>query len=1089
MSQRPPLSIFSVLLLASVITALTFAAIYYTLQQKKAAEIGRLQAIADLKAEQLNNWLQERRNDARSLQLSQTIPSAYRRWLESNDGVIREELISHLQAIVNLGQFEGIRLLDGQGQLIWHSGHLPDNIDSALRTSYLSKTNRKEISLIDLFQDSEGHIHLDYVVPFHYPEGSIGPILILHTTPSNSILPSVSEWPIPSLSGEVVLFRRDGEDVLFLNPLKHAPDASMKLRWPVMDKALLAAQLARGKLGVSHVVEGKDYRHEPVFGVGRNISGTDWFLLAKLDSSEVYADAVYDFIWISLTGTLALLMGISGLYLLHQRQQLALARGIHEAQTERLQALQLLSAIAGSSTDAIYAKDREGHYLLFNKQAEIFTGKTMEEVLGRDDTLLFPADQAEMLMASDRMLITSNRVMTSRQVLETPQGGITFLTTKGPLRNEAGEVIGVFGISRDITALHKVEMDLREKESRLRALFETIPDLIWMKDPAGVYLACNPAFERFFGAEEPQILGKTDYDFVDKELADFFRANDQAAIEAGAPRSNEEWITFADDGHRALMLTTKAPIHDGDTTIGVLGIARDITQQRQVEKALLESVERFRLFYEQAPIAYESHDINGEILDINPAWLELLGFRRDQRDQVIGRPFTDFVVPEQRTLTHKRFEDFLAHGKSQGDEYDLQRQDGQIITVSRDGRAGHDAQGAFQQTHCVLHNITERRRHEQALTASESRYRELVDKMSDGVAVYEAVEDGRDFLFREYNRAGERIGRNSRQQVIGRRVTEAFPGIKELGLLDVLQRVWKSGKAERYPSHVYQDKRLILWVENYVYKLPSGEIVAVFNDITERKIAEIEVRRLNVELEKRVVERTAELEAANRELESFVYSVSHDLRAPLRGVTGFAQILTQRHRENLNEEGRHYLDNVVEASSYMGTLIEDLLQYSRTGRGSLQLRPVELGPILQGLKATLAERIEASGAKIAIDQPLATPLGDTTLIGQILSNLIDNALTYCKPGQSPKIGVASQRQENRVVITVSDDGIGIATEYHKKIFQVFQRLHNPDEYPGTGIGLAIVAKAARMMDGEVVVESALARGSRFSVVLPAAEIH
>jgi PAS domain S-box-containing protein len=133
-------------------------------------------------------------------------------------------------------------------------------------------------------------------------------------------------------------------------------------------------------------------------------------------------------------------------------------------------------------------------------------------------------------------------------------------------------------ISQDITSRRQSEMALRKSESHLRTLVKTIPDLIWLKDTNGVYLSCNPMFERFFGARETDIIGKTDYDFVDRELADFFRENDQKAMEAGKPTSNEEWVTFADDGHRAFLDTIKTPMYDSDgTLLGVLGIGRDNT--------------------------------------------------------------------------------------------------------------------------------------------------------------------------------------------------------------------------------------------------------------------------------------------------------------------------------------------------------------------------------------------------------------------------------------------------------------------------------------------------------------------------------
>jgi signal transduction histidine kinase len=257
-------------------------------------------------------------------------------------------------------------------------------------------------------------------------------------------------------------------------------------------------------------------------------------------------------------------------------------------------------------------------------------------------------------------------------------------------------------------------------------------------------------------------------------------------------------------------------------------------------------------------------------------------------------------------------------------------------------------------------------------------------------------------------------------------------------------------------------------------------------EIEERKRAEDEVRRLNVELEARVAERTAELTATNQELEAFSYSVSHDLRAPLRAITGFTQILTDHHGANLAPQGLDYLNKVLLASKRMDVLIQELLNYARTGRGAVRAVPVPLAPLVQQLESTFGTRLAAAGAHLEVTQPLATPLGDATLIEQILTNLVDNALKYRRREGTPEVRLSATAIGEHVLVQVADNGIGIPLEYQERIFQVFQRLHSEGEYPGTGIGLAIVAKAVRAMGGEVSVESSPGQGSTFSIRLPAA---
>jgi signal transduction histidine kinase len=244
----------------------------------------------------------------------------------------------------------------------------------------------------------------------------------------------------------------------------------------------------------------------------------------------------------------------------------------------------------------------------------------------------------------------------------------------------------------------------------------------------------------------------------------------------------------------------------------------------------------------------------------------------------------------------------------------------------------------------------------------------------------------------------------------------------------------------------------------------------------------LNLRRTQQELERR----TEQLTAANEELEAFAYSVSHDLRAPLRAINGFTQILTERCGASLPPDGIECLNKVQCASKRMDVLIQDLLTYARTGMGAVRAVPVPLLPLVQDLECMFGERLASTGAQFEVSQPLATPLGDPTLIEQILANLLDNALKYRRRDVVPELRLSATALGEQVLIQLADNGIGMPLEYQQKIFQVFQRLHHDHEYPGTGIGLAIVAKAARAMGGDVTVESSPGQGSTFSVRLPAA---
>lgn len=260
--------------------------------------------------------------------------------------------------------------------------------------------------------------------------------------------------------------------------------------------------------------------------------------------------------------------------------------------------------------------------------------------------------------------------------------------------------------------------------------------------------------------------------------------------------------------------------------------------------------------------------------------------------------------------------------------------------------------------------------------------------------------------------------------------------------------------------------------------------VMVAVDITARKQAEARLQQQARELDRLVRERTLKLQALNKELEAFAYSISHDLKAPLRAISGFAQIIARRHRNSLNNEGQRYIDYVVQGSERMATLIDALLAYARLGRQALTRRPVALQKVLQRVIHDLTEQIAATGARLQLPQDLPVVPGDITLLEQIFTNLLGNALKYRRPGVIPEIHLTWKDYGDYLELKLIDNGIGIPPEHHEKIFNVFQRLHSEAAYPGTGIGLAIVKKAVELLKGRVWVESIPDRGTTFAIKLP-----
>lgn len=257
----------------------------------------------------------------------------------------------------------------------------------------------------------------------------------------------------------------------------------------------------------------------------------------------------------------------------------------------------------------------------------------------------------------------------------------------------------------------------------------------------------------------------------------------------------------------------------------------------------------------------------------------------------------------------------------------------------------------------------------------------------------------------------------------------------------------------------------------------------ILADITERKTAEAAIQAMNATLERKVAERTEGLRAAVSELEAFTYTIAHDLRAPLRAIHRFSELLIDEYAGRLEAEGQGYAKRIIAGAEKMDTLIGDLLEYSRLAQSELKPRPI----LLSELVTELIRTSEPGSAEVVIDPGMPEVVADPVLLSQVLRNLFSNAVKFVAPETSPRVRISAARDQDRVVVSVVDNGIGIPPESRGRLFQVFERLGSAQGYPGTGIGLAIVRRAVDRMGGDCGVESAPGQGSRFWISLPARE--
>jgi len=480
--------------------------------------------------------------------------------------------------------------------------------------------------------------------------------------------------------------------------------------------------------------------------------------------------------------------------------------------------------------------------------------------------------------------------------------------------------------------------------------------------------------------------------------------------------------------------------------------------------------------------------MDGKFLEVNSRLCQMLGY---SDTELLHTSFHKVTYPDDVSLSNSYIEK-IVDGKTNDACFEKRYlcKDGKIIwgEVSTALLKDADGKSLYLITHII--DITERKLAEKEIQESAERYKALLTNLEAGIVVHAPDSS----IVMNNNRASELLGLSD-DQLRGKQAVDPYwKFIHEDNTPFTLEeypvnRIISTKKPfKNLTLGVIQSKNCeISWLTVNGFPVFNNEkiveIVISFIDISEQIKAQLEIQELNRQLEYRVAKRTAELEAANNELQSFVYSVSHDLRAPLRSIMGFSEIISRRHVASLNAEGKKYFGFVMEASRNMANLIDDLLHFSRLSKKAVDKEIIELNEIFEQVLQNLNQDILDSKAIIVIPDKLPTIYADSSLILQILSNLISNSIKYHRIGVVPEIIVSVEEDNETSLIKITDNGQGIPKEHQEKIFNIFQRLHSSEEYSGTGIGLSIVKKAVNTLGGKILVESSLNVGSTFTVVL------
>jgi PAS domain S-box-containing protein len=626
-------------------------------------------------------------------------------------------------------------------------------------------------------------------------------------------------------------------------------------------------------------------------------------------------------------------------------------------------------------------------------------------------------------------------------------------------------------------------------QSQLGRIFHLSLDIICIVDLNGHIKKINPAATKILGFTESELLEKKWLDLVHPDdMPETTQISGQLTEQGQDLHFFENrWMTK--DG-QIKWLSWKAAIAQPENLI--YAIARDVTQVKETEENLQLRSASIEAANDGIAILNEV----GEYLYMNQAHAKIYGY--DSTAELIGKSWQTLYRPKELAQWQKVFfPQFLAQGWWRGESLAV-RKDGSLFPQEVSLTALPNG-GLI----CVVQDISDRKQTAKILHETESRYQLVAETVPVGI-FYTNLE-GRILYVNE--RWCEIVGISARKAITEDWLSTIHPDDQAR-----VREIWQQALAERdtfaCEYRFLHENGEIIWVfaQGVPHEQDHAELsnyVGTITDISQQKQAEQEIRQLNALLEQKVQERTEllsqtnrqllgeikasrlmeiELKRSNEELAQFAYVASHDLQEPLRTIISYTQLFAKKYGDRLDEKAEQYMNYIVDGTTRMQQLINDLLAYSRVGTRGGEFEPTDLQKVLDKTLANLQGAIAEKGA-IITHNPLPVINADTRQIGQLLQNLIGNALKFCE-NQTPVIHLSVEKREEDWLIGIKDNGIGIDPEYADRIFVIFQRLHSRQEYPGTGIGLAICKRIVERHGGRIWVESQPGQGATFYFTIP-----
>jgi PAS domain S-box-containing protein len=708
-----------------------------------------------------------------------------------------------------------------------------------------------------------------------------------------------------------------------------------------------------------------------------------------------------------------------------------------------------------------------------------------------------PEDRQKVKNGVEKSLRGEKEYMSEFRVV-LPDQSIHYLEVNSVvLKNDAGEPIRMLGTNWDVTAR-------KLAEKKFRDLLEAAPDGMVITNEKGEITLLNEKAEELFGFTRAELMGKPVEVLIPERHRATHPQKRQAFIAAPETRAMGAGLNLRalrKDGTEFPVEICLSPLQ---TESGILVIAavRDVTDRTRIQEALQQSVEQQRQLAERLAVertrlaeAQAIAKVGSWELDLRTnavTWSEenhrIFGIEPG-KSRISYETFLQRIPPEERDFVNRIYTDSVATHQPYAIDHRLQMDNGSIKFVHERGQTFYDEQGHPIRSVGTTQDVTERKLAEQAVRESEETLRMLTESMPQ--MSWMCRPDGWNIYFNQ--RWVEYTGL-SLEESAGHGWNKPFHPNDKLRAWAAWKEATETAGKYELECQLRRADGIYRWflIRGVPVRDSAGAIIkwiGTCTDIEDFKKTEEKIREFNrkleqhsATLEKEVAKRTAELRDSVKSLQTLTYTIAHDLRTPLRGMVAYTDALLED--VPLDQTGRSYVQEIHQSADRMNALLTDLLTYSQLSHLDFPRYPIDLKRQIKTLLLGLKNEIRTAGAEIHVEDPIPNVAGNEALLEQILRNLISNALKFVRPGVTPKIVLWAEKRGRMIRIWVEDNGIGIAPEHKDKIFGVFHRLHTTEEYPGTGVGLAIASRAVDLMCGQIGVESEIGQGSKFWIELP-----